>query len=599
MTRRLLLGTLAAALLAAGAGLVATTTAGAATNQIEGTVVDAASHAPVAGVEVSAVQRAGVGGGSGTARTDAAGHYLIANLPPGGYVIRAYLLGYAEQYAIGRSDSDEANAIYVPPNRTVNFTLTPTRYGVVTGALHRHTGAPIAGAAVRLTNLRGTPKLSTTTDAAGRYRFEHVEPRDYQVRFELASGTPLTARNPSGGAVFTVPADTETTVDEVAPPLGTLTVTVTDAATGQPLPGARLDSGLFRPVLFPSRVTDANGTVSYVDLPAGAYAVGADPPSTRYLRNEVSGVVVREDATTRTTVGLKLATAIHVSVVDAATSAPAPGFCLEYLVAGLHNVPQELPCSGGSAELDVAGLVPDRYKLFVAPTDGAHGAQWVGPHGGTGDLDLAQAFDAQPGQTVHVTVRLDRAGAIAGTIRDRATRKPVGLCASVLPAPAEHGVYGPGVGCADTTGRYTISGLGPYHWKVEFTDVDGGYAWQWSGDAANRHKATAVAVKAGHTATANAALRPSGRITGTAWYGGRDGVDTQVLAVDADTGDVAGFHGVPGDGGAYTIVGLGDQQVEVVFTAAEWASPFTYRHPGTVATHAGKTVTGIDFLIAP
>jgi hypothetical protein len=357
-----------------------------------------------------------------------------------------------------------------------------------------------------------------------------------------------------------------------------------------------VDSGVFRPVRFPSRYSDATGTVTYQDLLLDSYVVGADPPSPRYLRDEASGLAVREDATTTATLKLKLATALHVKILDVQNAPPARDFCVYYLTAGMHNVPQEGPCSH-TGEYDLAGLVPGKYKVFIAPTDNIHGAQWVGPHGGVGDLDLAQAFDAKAGQTAQVNVILDRAGSIAGTIRDRTTHKPVPYhCGTVLPAPADHAVYGAGVGCAnDLSGKYTITGLGPYAWKVEFPDVDSGYAWQWSGGAANRAKATSVQVHAGGTTTLNATLKPTGKITGTATAAGREPVDTEVVAVDTVTGDYAGFRGWPDETTIYTIQGLTDQKVTVIFRSQDWARPsFSMSWPVDVTTHAGQTVSGIN-----
>lgn len=46
--------------------------------------------------------------------------------------------------------------------------------------------------------------------------------------------------------------------------------------------------------------------------------------------------------------------------------------------------------------------------------------------------------------------------------------------------------------CADELGRYTLRGLGPYAWPVEFTDFSGAHAWQWPGGASNRHEAERV-----------------------------------------------------------------------------------------------------------
>src|SRR2546429_9966462 len=114
MNRRSLLGAVAAAVLVGGGVVVSTTAYAATTASIQGTITDATTHAPIAGVEVTAMRRGGPGQDTGTAQTDAAGHYEIANLPIAGYAIRAFKLNYAEQVFDRRSDSDEANLVYLP-----------------------------------------------------------------------------------------------------------------------------------------------------------------------------------------------------------------------------------------------------------------------------------------------------------------------------------------------------------------------------------------------------------------------------------------------------------------------------------------------------
>jgi hypothetical protein len=229
-----------------------------------------------------------------------------------------------------------------------------------------------------------------------------------------------------------------------------------------------------------------------------------------------------------------------------------------------------------------------------------HGAQWVGAGGGTGDLEAARVFDARPGETVEVTVRLDPAGSITGVVRDQTTHAPVPLCASVLPASAEHGVDGAGVGCTDADGRYTITGLGPYAWPVEFPDYGlpdsaPAHAWQWSGGGVNRHAATKVTVEAGGTATADADMRPAGFITGTARAAGHDAVLTQVTAVDVETGDFTGFRGGPDEHGRYVLAGVNDERVRVYFTDAAGGPEFSVRYPRVLTVHSGKSTGGINF----
>jgi hypothetical protein len=56
--------------------------------------------------------------------------------------------------------------------------------------------------------------------------------------------------------------------------------------------------------------------------------------------------------------------------------------------------PNHMSCCYGTGKVRLDGYWPGRYRLFafagdVANGDGVHGSQWVGAHGGTGDLEKA------------------------------------------------------------------------------------------------------------------------------------------------------------------------------------------------------------------
>jgi len=141
-------------------------------------------------------------------------------------------------------------------------------------------------------------------------------------------------------------------------------------------------------------------------------------------------------------------------------------------------------------------------------------------------------------------VQLDRAGAISGTVPDKATGKPVTFaCVTVNPVGGDYTFDGECEGAfTDSAGRYTLTGLGPYAWPVEFATADtGAYAWQWSGGVASRKQATPVPVTAGRTATANAALTRGTKVVGTVLDSRGLPIRAAVYAVNSDTGDVAGW----------------------------------------------------------
>jgi hypothetical protein len=466
--------------------------------------------------------------------------------------------------------------------------------------LTRHDGTtPFAGVGVLLTTVGGSSVGFTTTDTAGGFTFSHVPARNYKVRFDPPHHIQLwapSARTADTAGIYPVHTDATTTVSAAAPPLGNLTVDAVDANTGRPVGDGFLDY-LSGPTQFDILQMDGSGSATATDLEPGTYRVRVFP-QLPYLAATVDNLVVTDEGTATGTARMRLSTGFHVNVVDAQTGAPVTNYCISELGTHTHHEAHESDCLT-DGQFDTMGFEPDQYKLFVKPTDGVHGAQWVGASGGTGDIDKAKSFDAKPGQQVSVTVRLDRGGSVSGFIRDKATGEVIQGCASVLPlGPQITGASWIGCSDLDQNGRYTIDSLGPYQWKVEFVEYSGVYAFGWSGGAAARDGATAVKVKPGATVTANAALRKAGTISGTVTLaGGGSPAGVVIVPVDADTGDVAGPFSQPDAAGKYAVAGLGNESVYLYLTPSQDNPAVEVRFPAKLRTDYGKTLRGVDITL--
>lgn len=471
--------------------------------------------------------------------------------------------------------------------------------GSLGGQLTNSAGGPVAGIAVRLSSTTNSFIAQTTTDANGSYRFDSVKVGNYRVRYTYAFNT-VWSHNKSSvttANVFTVAANALTTVDDVAPDLGNLAVTVTDSATGAGLAGiqVRATSG---PSFFVVH-TDSAGTANVNGVLAGTYAIDITDGTGNYFGAAADNLAVTLNQTTPVAFALDATAGADVTMVDATTGAPVANACLWLLLPGQHNVAgSSTSCSGadGTARLRMFGPGPVRF--FVAPADGVHGAQWVGDNGGTGDLDQAKWFTLVGGQTTATTVRLDPAGSISGVITDSATQAGVsGICPSVAPASlGEQPTSMVSTICSGSTGQYSVSGLGPYDWKLEFPDYTGAHAWTWSGGAVDRTSATPVPVQAGATATADVALPTAGAVTGTVTKATGTLGYTLIYTTVPATDDYAGPYAVTSAsaGGAYTLGGLNDGDVQVTFD-----DPASVGHPYPTTVHVttGSTVTGVDFTM--
>jgi hypothetical protein len=459
--------------------------------------------------------------------------------------------------------------------------------GSISGSFVRGPGKPIV-AGVRLDTLDNNQKDWTSTDAEGRFHFDNVPVGQYELRF-YGPGTfdqfwPQQTDPYQAGAV-TVTAGQDTVINETAIPLGEVEITVTDNVSHQPMAGVVVSTRGGPSTGYASATTDADGKAKFEPLRAGTWAFGFSEEGYQY--DTLDEIVVRADETTHLTKALEKEAVLTVNFTDAATGAPVGNACVYIAGENERGVsPSNMQCAYGSGQL------PGN----VSTGDGVHGSQWVGADGGTGDLEQAKWIELKAGETTDVQVRFDGAGTITGVLTGADTGAGVSeVCPGVTPAyPWYNQPWG--VACTYTEGRYTISGLGPYDWRVQFPDMSGTYAWQWSGDKADRFAATPVHVTAGTTTTLDARLKPSGKVTGKMsgitipWY------YTSVNAINSVTGDWAGPDGLVKSTGEYELSGLDTQDVKISFVATR-NDPDWYPEPVPVV--AGRTRSGVDLHASP
>jgi hypothetical protein len=260
---------------------------------------------------------------------------------------------------------------------------------------------------------------------------------------------------------------------------------------------------------------------------------------------------------------------VRTVVRDATTGAPVPRACAALVpvdaatLAAVTIGEDQLGRYGGCADeqgvLVTGDVSPGKYRLLVRPYDATvHGLQWVGRHGGTGQRERAQVVHVRAGMVTNApAVRLDPPGTVVGVVTNAATGAPVPYALVMVVPYVPHPKYGDHGPMTDEDGRYTITGLGPYHWPVQF--AANGFATVWSGGVGTREQARTVRVRAQQTATLDQALPAGTPLTGAVRV---DELLTyaQVLAFDAATGDLAG---VADAGDTYSLRLLPGQRVKL------------------------------------
>jgi hypothetical protein len=178
--------------------LVAPGSAMAATGSISGTVVDAGTSGPVAGIQVCAWEFEHQFSPGGCEFTNAAGEYTISGLEPGAYAVEFnpwHELGYDNRYASEKATFASADEVVVASETTtsgVNAALIVggKMEGTVTSS---KTKAPLVGAQVCAQDLADPADIICVfTNAAGHYVAPGLGTAEYKVRFLYeAKGKPV------------------------------------------------------------------------------------------------------------------------------------------------------------------------------------------------------------------------------------------------------------------------------------------------------------------------------------------------------------------------------------------------------------------------
>ena len=480
-------------------------------------------------------------------------------------------------------------------------TATGTLVVVVTDSV----GAPLPGARLTFSNDGGTTwrGIATTSPSTpGTYSLK-AAPGGYEVRIAMPSGlvdyVPGQS-TPAGAQTYQVLDGQSTTVNEQLSQSGNVQISLVDRITGAPVSDGCVSMPAFGNVA--AVCNHADGRYTFVAVPLGQQTVNVSGTWTHWSPSPVSITVAAGfgDYPVR----LDPAAAVQTVVQAADDPTLHPEFCAQpvYPTTSLLNWTARLACSDPTTGVLTLGPLPAvPTQLFAMPADAfdtshafnpVYGAQWVGASGGTGDQRQALTISATTGTVTAVPpIRVDHAGSISGVASDPYGDVTTGVYISPV-APQVGLSYRSDSGLAvylSLGSTYTLTGLGPYAWPVDFANYDrGAYAEQWSGGAPNRYAATPVQVNPGQTSTANATLVWANGVTGVFNNPPRAPANNAwVMATNAKTGDWTGLEYVYGN--KFDIAGLSSDPVRLTYQPGNGV---VYEYPGEVPT-SGPSSMGI------
>ena len=480
-----------------------------------------------------------------TAGTAIDGSYTITGLSPNSYSVIVSADGFQTQVigaTIQARDTTDAS---------VQLQASP---GNLTGTVRDKGGQPISGATVtvRQNSASGPVVKSTITDTSGNYTVTDLRPDQYAVTasapsFEFAIGAATIAPNQTTTLNFLLQAVPRT-----------ITGTVTDAQTGNPIAGSSIEVRIIdaNGAIIATTFSDLNGNYTISRLSAGTYTVFARAEN--YQTNAAS-VSLGPNETTVLNIALTASPGQMIGqVFDASTSQSIVGATVTVIDRNGTLVASAITDSNGSYL--IGGLAPGNYVVNAS----APGFQ----NGQVGAIVLANTAT-----TINIGLAAQH-GRITGTVSPAAAEVIVQLYDA-------NNVFIASV-VADASGNFAFSGLAPGNYTLVASAPSFSSQAVGASVAANETTATSI------TLTPDPATI-SGRITSTE---GQPLTNAVVKVLDSNE-TVLGIGFTDADGN-YSVGNLPPGSLVVTISANGFGNAV-----GGVTLSPGEEKTGVNFQLQP
>jgi hypothetical protein len=507
---------------------------------LTGVVTDRAGH-PLKNVCVGAVSIGGSdeipAGFQAIAASNANGHYLMRNLPPGPYEVTfgCNSTRYGSQWFNLEPDSLAGSLLSIPAGLETSLNGTVGPAGAIKGTVTNGSGRPLGNICVQAVDPTTKDFVGAEegplTGGHGRYLISSLAPGRYLVQFSSCvggnyatqwyrNGTNLATAKP----VVVRSGQTTTGVDPALHVGGKIVGTVTGPG-GKPALDICIQASDLPSDSFQFSGTDKTGHYVLSGLDSGHYSVSFAPcgpkPSNLGAASWPGLVPVTGTQTTKgINLALKAAGTISGRILGGINGKSPQGDACVVSVPENPDGSLLSAMSNASGRYVLPDVTPGKYRIYFGDVycigfndeapEATFAPQWFGGQSAEAAAKVITVSSNHTNAGINVTMH--PFGTVAGTVHTVSNRPVAGECVTAVPTePQADQLFNepiPDVTAITTaTGRYTLIGL-PGQYKIEFSTGCGSadFATQWWNKASTAKTASLVTIAYGTTTGINATL---------------------------------------------------------------------------------------------